>query len=64
MALSAAELWVMDRADELCDEHPEVAADEAEERARRESFAGRCPYRVPEEELQLESIDAWLGRVT
>lgn len=64
MALSAAELWVMDRADELRDEHPEVAADEAEARARREAFAGRCPYRVPDDELQLESIDAWLWRVT
>lgn len=64
MAISAAELWVMDRAEELRAEHPEVAEDEAETRARRESWAGRCPYRVPEDELQLESIEAWLWRVT
>ena len=64
MTTSAAELWVSDRAEELRDDHPEVAEDEVQERARRESWAGRCPYRVPEEELQLESIDAWLWRVT
>jgi len=64
MGASAAELWVSDRAEELRDENPDVGADEAEERARRESWAGRCPYRVPEAELQLESIEEWLRRVT
>jgi len=64
MAISAAELWVNDRAEELQDEHPEIAADEAEARARTESWAGRCPYRVPEAESQLETIEEWLRRVT
>ncbi len=64
MTISAAELWVNDRAEELQDENPEVGADEAEERARCESWAGRCPYRVTEAEGQLESIEAWLQRVT
>ena len=62
--MSAAELWVSDRAEELREEHPEIAADEAEARARRESWAGRCPYRVSESGLQLESIAQWLGRIT
>ena len=30
MGLSAAELWVSDRAEELREEHPEIAMDEAE----------------------------------
>ncbi len=64
MTTSAAELWVSDRAEELREENPEVGAHEAEERARRESWAGRCPYRVPEAESQLESIEEWLQRVT
>jgi hypothetical protein len=64
MTTSAAELWVSDRAEELREEHPEIGADEAEERARRESWAGRCPYRVPEDEAQLESIEEWLARIT
>lgn len=63
MTLSAGELWVMDRTGEIRDEHPQVDAADAEERAELESRRGRCPYRQPEPGPPLETIDEWLWRI-